>query len=357
MNQIQVIGTHNSYHREISLSEREVFETYLPAPNFQNLYYSHSSLHDQLEYQHVRSFELDLHSDAEGGLYAFPLIWEFSNLTEQTAPWDNSVMQEPGLKVFHITDLDTHSVCHTFRDCLRQMKGWSDAHPRHVPLTVILELKSDALACSFGGVCADEASTWTLERILEVEREILEVLGRDRVVAPDDVRREGMTLEASVLKHGWPRLGKARGKFMFFFDNDPTTGSATGDIRSLYREGGHASLEGRLVFTNAVEGEEDAAFLKRNSPDVEEIQRLVKKGYLVRTRADEPITTILERNVTMREQALESAAQIVSTDFPAYGMSTRWDRDYAVQLGEGRVARCNEVVAPKWCRDKMLRES
>lgn len=76
----------------------------------------------------------------------------------------------------------------------------------------------------------------------------------------------------------------------------------------------------------------------------------------MRTRADEPITTIINRNLTMREDAFASAAQIVSTDWPAYGMSARWDRDYAVQLGKGRVARCNPVSAPMWCRDEMVQD-
>jgi hypothetical protein len=56
MNHIQVIGTHNSYHREISLAERTVFEKYVPSP--EDYYYSHAELQNQLEYQSVRSFEL-----------------------------------------------------------------------------------------------------------------------------------------------------------------------------------------------------------------------------------------------------------------------------------------------------------
>ncbi|EME43449.1 hypothetical protein DOTSEDRAFT_153977 [Dothistroma septosporum NZE10] len=350
MNQIQVVGTHNSYHREINqTTERKVFEQYIPSP--ENYYYSHSKWADQLNHQQVRSFEIDLHSDTVGGLYSFPLIWKFSNLTNETAPWHDPNMSRPGLKVFHITDVDTNAICHTFIECLQQLKAWSDAHPNHLPLTFDLELKDDALACGLGGVCAEEAKNWTLAQILNVDKEIHQVLPRNKLILPDDIRKPGLTLEQSVLQHGWPKLKDARGKFMFYFDNDVTT-----PYRALYTADGHESLQNRTVFTNAVEGEPDAALIKYNDPEVAEIQRLVRKGYFVRTRADEPIVTVLARNTTMRAMAFESAAQVVSTDFPAYGMSTRWDRDYAVQLEGGKVARCNPVSAPKWCRDSMLQE-
>ncbi|KAJ4291924.1 hypothetical protein N0V90_009821 [Kalmusia sp. IMI 367209] len=352
MNHIQVIGTHNSYHREISLAERQIFEKYMPFP--ENYYYSHSSLPNQLTYQSVRSLELDLHSDEKGGLYYPPLIWTLSNLTNATTPFDGSVLLKPGIKVFHVTDLDPNAVCHTFVECLTQLKNWSDANPRHVPILIDLELKTDAPACAAGGVCPGEATNWTLARLLNVDGEILSVLPREQLIVPDDIRVGNSTLEESVLQHGWPLLDSVRGRFMFFFDNDPSTDPSS--PAKLYTANGHESLQNRTVFTNGVEGEPAAAFIKHNNPigdNIADIQRQVKKGYIVRTRADEPITTVLSRNATMRDSAFESGAQIVSTDFPVYGMAARWDWDYVASL-EGRVARCNPVVAPEDCTDEYL---
>ncbi|KAI6912485.1 FAD/NAD(P)-binding domain-containing protein, partial [Hortaea werneckii] len=147
-----------------------------------------------------------------------------------------------------------------------------------------------------------------------------------KLVTPDDVRQANMTLEQSVLQHGWPKLDDVRGRFMFFFDNDPDNDSACTAIRSIYRSNGHESLQDRVVFTNSVEGDSDAAFMKYNNPTkggLIEIQRLVKKGYIVRTRADTPITTLLEKDLSMYNTSWPSGAQIVSTDWPAYGMSAR----------------------------------
>jgi hypothetical protein len=363
LNHIQVIGTHNSYHREISLAERPAFESIVPG--FQNLYYSHSKLADQLSHQQVRSLELDLHSDVKGGLYEKPWIWEKAGLTSGpngTAPWYDPDFSKPGLKVFHVTDLDTNSVCHTFVECLEQLKDWSNANPRHLPILIDLELKCDAFACSQGGVCAEEATSWTTDRILEVDTEIRLVLPAGKLITPDDVRQPGLTLEESVLQHGWPDLDWSRGRFMFNFDNDNpkqgTNGSACEQIRRLYTADEHASLEGRAVFTNSLEGSPDGAFIKLNDPigSQADIQRLVREGYIVRTRTDEPIDTILKKDKSRYDAAFPSGAQIVSTDWPAYGMSARYDWDYVVQFEHGKVARCNPVSAPESCRDEMVQD-
>ncbi|KNG46060.1 phosphoric diester hydrolase [Stemphylium lycopersici] len=353
-NHIQVLGTHNSYHREISPAERPVFERYVPSPS--DFYYSHATLSNQLEHQSVRSLELDLHSDEKGGLYYPPLIWTLSNLTNATTPFDGSILQSPGIKIFHVTDLDTDAVCHTFTGCLQQLKTWSDANPRHIPLTIDLELKTDAPACALGGVCPGEATTWTLDRLLNVDAEILSVFPAHQLLRPDDVRHSNLTLEASILQHGWPRLDDVRGRIMFFFDNDVNTTDPSSP-RELYTA--HApSLQNRTVFTNALEGAPDAAFIKLNEPrgaaNAAEIKRLVKKGYLLRTRADVPLQTVRDRDTGMRDAAWESGAHIVSTDFPAWGMSSRWGWDYAVTMPRGVVARCNPVVAPEGCVDAEL---
>ncbi|KAI4655427.1 hypothetical protein J4E93_000139 [Alternaria ventricosa] len=352
-NHIQVVGTHNSYHREVSLAERPVFEKYVPSP--EDYYYSHAELDNQLEYQSVRSFELDLHSDEKGGLYYPPVIWTLSNLTNVTTPYNGDILKKPGIKVFHVTDFDPDSVCHTFIDCLKQLKSWSDANPRHVPITIDLELKTDAPACSLGGVCPGEATNWTLPRLLNVDAEILSVFPKKQLIRPDDVRKSGLTLEQSILQQGWPKLKDVRGRLLFFFDNDPKP-SDPNSPRELYKTGA-PSLQNRTVFTNALEGSSDAAFIKYNEPrgnGTAEIQRLVKKGYLIRTRADIPIDTILNRTTEMRDLAFQSGAQIVSTDFPAWGMSSRWGWDYVARLPGGLAARCNPLIAPEGCKDKDL---
>jgi hypothetical protein len=112
-----------------------------------------------------------------------------------------------------------------------------------------------------------------------------------------------------------------------------------------------------VLFTNAQPGRPDAAFVKRNDPtgaNTARIRRLVKAGYLVRTRSDEPLATVTSGDMSQLRAALASGAQLISTDFPEVGMSARYDSDYVVALPEGGPVRCNPVNAPRRCRTRRL---
>jgi hypothetical protein len=72
MNQIQFMGAHNGYHREMQGAELAESLTIDPGlPGW--AYYSHASIPDLLERQNVRHVELDLLPDPDGGLYKYPL--------------------------------------------------------------------------------------------------------------------------------------------------------------------------------------------------------------------------------------------------------------------------------------------
>jgi hypothetical protein len=216
--------------------------------------------------------------------------------------------------------------------------------PAHVPLLVLLELKgTDAVARSAGGVAVPP---WNRAALNGLDREIRSVFRSDELITPDDVRRPGLTLRRSVLRHGWPTLRRARGRVMFLMDNDP------GAISAAYRRG-RPNLEGRVLFTNARPGARDAAFVKVNEPrrpGLARIRRLVRAGFLVRTRSDVPLETVLSGDRTQLRAALRSGAQLVSTDFPEVGMSARYDSNYVAALPGGGPARCNPVIGPPGCR-------
>ncbi|KAF2140352.1 uncharacterized protein K452DRAFT_253148 [Aplosporella prunicola CBS 121167] len=356
LNHVQFKATHNSYHREQPLLSRPFFKLLLPSP--QNYYYSHASLTDQLSAQSVRSFELDLHADyAAPGQYSNPLIARLAELPAPPQRWTET-MRQPGAKVLHVPDADVFSSCASLAACLAELRAWSEAHAAHVPLVIDLEFKQpDERMARLGGTKGENWTTATLEA---VDAEIRASLAPAQLLTPDDLRlrpdavRRNLTLEQSVLQLGWPELRDCRGKVLFVMDNDPEPGS----VRDAYRAGGHANLDGRVVFTNSVPGEPDAAFVKRNDPrgkaNRAEIQDLVRRGYLVRTRADEPLDTVLTGDVRRREEAWASGAQIVSTDWPAVGMAARYDSDYVVELPGGGTVRCNPVNAPKGCVDAEL---
>lgn len=343
MNQIQTINTHNSYKREITPLEQATYDqlTGKPGDYQQGIAYSHAGLARQLADQDVRGIELDLWPDPQGGLYAEPLIRRRLGL----GPLPDPAWREPGHKVMHIADADYNTTCVQFTTCLRQVKQWSDANRGHVPLFVMLELKqSNATFVRQGGAVAPG---WDAAQLDRVDAEVRSVFERRRLVTPDDVRRRGLTLDQSVARYGWPSLKDARGKVMFFFNNLGST--------SPYSQA-HPNLEGRVAFVNAPPGQPNAAYHGRDEVlDLfGQIQDLVRRGYMIRTRSDLSLSTVRSGDTTLLERALASGAQLISTDFPTVGMSARYGTDFVARLPEGLPARCNPVNAPRNCRDQRL---
>lgn len=346
MNEVQVMGTHNSFKRELSAAEQATYDEIIATPGDYDefLAYSHAVLPDQLAYQEVRGLELDLWPDPQGGLYVEPLVRKRLGL----GPLPDPAWRQPGVKVLHIADLDYNTTCVRLVTCLALVRGWSDANPGHVPLLIMIELKqSDSRAVAQGGVVAPP---WNAAALDALDAEIRSVFGEDDMITPDDVRRPSLTLEQSVRTYGWPSLAASRGQVAFLLDNDP------GPIRDAYIAG-RPSLEGRVLFTNSRPGFPDAAFIKRNEPrgvNTAQIQDLVRAGYLVRTRSDVPLATVRSGDTSMLEAALQSGAHLVSTDFPEVGMSARYGSDYVARLPEGGPVRCNPVSSRNGCRTQLL---
>jgi len=340
LNDIQVIGSHNSYHVEPAAPEKAlrvgsglIDETMLE--------YSWAPLAWQLDREDVRQLELDLWADPAGGLYAAPRLRALAGL----GPYAGT-MQAPGIKVLHVQDYDYRTTCLSFVACLRGIRGWSDAHPGHVPIAVLLELEDLPLPPQIPAVVP---LPWTTGRMAAIDREIRSVFARDRIIEPDDVRGTRRTLEAAVLHDGWPTLQASRGKVLFLMDNAEP-------YRSRYLVG-HPSLRRRVLFTNSTPGSPDAAFIEANDPtgaNAALIRRQVRLGYVVRTRADQDTKEARADDTTRRQVALASGAQWVSTDYPAPGIAARFGTGYDVRLPNNRPARCNPVRAPRSCRSAAL---
>jgi hypothetical protein len=339
LNQIQVIGSHNSYHIEPSQAEFDLISLVAGPAAAGALQYTHAPLAEQFSDQRVRQIELDVFADPDGGRYATPLIRQF---TGQPPEFDAD-MKLPGTKVLHISDIDYRSTCVSFVACLKAVRTWSRWHPRHAPIAILVEFK-DTLDVPIPGLPLVEPLPWTRDRMLALEREIRSVFARRDLITPDDIRRPGRTLEQSVLRHGWPRLSAARGKVMFMMDN-------SGLYRDRYIEG-NPSLQRRILFTSSEPGQPDAAFVKRNDAvgSAADIRALVRQGYVVRTRADADTVQARTGDTTVRDAALASGAQWVSTDYPVPGLADRFGTDYFAAIPGRAAARCNPVNAPPRCR-------
>ena len=333
LDEIQVLAAHNAYHLEGEKPLLAAITDAMPelTPTIE---YSHPTLTEQLELG-LRSFELDLFEDPEGGRYAAPKAVELLGLE----PIDPD-MEEPGFKVFHIQEVDYRTTCLSFVVCLSELEGWSLDHPDHLPLVIHLEAKDGVIPDpGFGFVQPIPVTEGTFTAI---EEEIRSVLDDEQLVTVADVQGDADTLRTAVEVDGWPDVDDLRGRFVFVLDDH-------GAKRDLYRSL-HPDTLDRLIFVDAQPPEDDAAFTVLNDPiaDGDRIRELVAMGYLVRTRADADTAEARTGDTARREAAFASGAQLVSTDYER--ADPRWP-GFVTDLPGDAPARCNPVSGPDGCED------
>jgi hypothetical protein len=296
MNQIQVIGSHNSY---LAAPSDPLFSQVKAVyPDAAAWDYDHPPLDEQLD-RGVRSFELDLYYDPEA------------------------------IRVFHVPRFDMNSTCETLVDCATVLRDWSRAHPKHVPIVVLLELKIEDVPQANMPVLPFDAPA-----LAQLERELLSVFEPGHLIRPDDVRGEAPDLKTAIETAGWPRLDEVRGRLLFVLHT-------TGKPGETYRKG-NPSLAGRPLFLQAYgDDPPHAAVYVKNNPNDPEIAHLVGQGYIVRTRADANLKEAEENNTARRDQALASGAQIVTTDF--FSGRAHVFTGYEVALEGGVAARVNPL--------------
>ncbi len=335
VNQIQVIGSHNSYHAGLSPGVMAYLRKY-NVKAARSLEYSHPALTTQLN-SGVRQMELDIYADKQGRRYAHLAADEILSKAGMPAdpPYDpEHRMQQPGFKVMHVAGIDQRSNCVLLRECLVEMRNWSKAHPRHVPVFLLIEAKDEV--SKVAGVPAPEP--FTPAAFDDLDATIRGVFSPNEMITPDTLRGASRTLPEAIGKRGWPTLESARGKVIFLLDNRALT--------PVYSQG-HPALRGRVLFTNSEPGTPESAFMEQNDGGEAEIRAAVKQGLLVRTRTDEGTEAARTNDTARRDLALRSGAQMVSTDYPP-GEKSQWT-DYLVTLPGGMVARCNPVNAQESC--------
>jgi hypothetical protein len=290
LNQIQVKGTHNSYHL---YPDEEV------APDWN---YQHAPLDVQLSQYGVRQVELDIH-----------------------------LHEEEGFLVYHVPVLDDNSSCHSLPECLGILRGWSDDHPGHHVLFVLIEPK-------------DDLDLHTIEgHYDELDAAILAVWPRERVLTPDDVRGDHGTLQEALATDGWPTLGECRNKALFHLLD-------SGKHREGYL-GPEGTLEGRVLFVRGGPETPWGAVVEIGNAVGNEakIQELVAAGYLVRTTSDTTNPDRAHTNPDRAAAALASGAHLISSDYPAPAEGAFW-----FSIPDGSPSRCNPVNAPAECTSEAI---
>ena len=328
INDLQLIGSHNSYKQSIGtglMTALRWFEPEIAA----GLDYNHATIEDQLALG-LRVFELDLFHDPEGGRYATPLGQWFDPFQGLGTTEASALLNAPGLKVQHVQDIDFRSHCLTFKVCLSIFKAFSETHPAHLPIFISLNLKTEPIQLPGTAV----PLTFDVAAFQSLHKDIVTSLGEDRIITPSEIQGRGTSLRSQITTHGWPPLDQMRGRFIFLVDEKP---EKTVPYLEAFGE------QARLLFLDLPPEHDQAAILIMNHPDraFDAIQDRVREGYLVRTRADADTREARAEDTRRRHLAFDSGAQFISTDY--YQPDPRFGGRYQVVFPDGRYVRENPV--------------
>lgn len=353
LNQIQVVGSHNSYRmstdkgimRAISLLDK------IKPLDVRELDYSHLPLEMQFDSFGIRSIEIDIYNDPQGGNF----YKRYGNrLAFKSANSKIEELKKPGMKVLHIPDIDYKTQFYTFKEALERVKKWSDSHPGHIPIFILVETKGESVGNHVKGVKFTRPVPWDADACNNIDKEIDEVFGKGskQVLRPDDVRGNYTTLDEAVTKGEWPLLNNALGKIVFVME---------GGAENLYVQGNNAGLKGRNMFVYSEPGKPECAFVIRNDSrrNKAAIKELVGKGYMVRTRSDAGTIEARNGDYSGCKAAFGSGAQIISTDYyrpdpRSANKKSGWS-NYHVNLPNKAPARINPVLDIP-CKGSCLKE-
>lgn len=331
LNEIQIIGSHNSY--KIALQKSLWNLVFLEDSTLAySLQYSHLPITEQLNLG-LRNLEIDLFNDPKGGRYSKP--YGLKQITDGEVLKDSVERNRPGFKVFHIQDIDFLSQNILFKNILEELKRWSKKNKDHIPVIITMNAK-DQVINNPNFVIPLKFTKNTLDSI---DLEIRSVLPESKLITPDLVKGKFPTLEEAILKNGWPQIDSIRGRFLFVLDE-------TGEKLNNYLNS-DGSLTNKVLFVNAMEGNPNAAVRIINDPikNKDYIKELVKKSYLVRTRADENTIEARKNDYTRFKCAIESSAQIISTDY--YLPSKFFESNYKVIFNDGNYVKTNSMLGGK----------
>ncbi|MDF0486724.1 Ca2+-dependent phosphoinositide-specific phospholipase C [Sphingomonas sp. H39-1-10] len=338
MNDIQVVGSHNSFKARIPNAVMAKIRKVEPKLA-QGLDYYHLPLAQQLD-RGVRQLEIDIFADPQGGRYADPKGEELARAAGETTSFDRAAMLDAGFKAFHIPDVDYISTCITLRRCLGEIDRWSRGHPDHLP--IMITINAADTPSNRPGI-SDPIPLDDPKLLDALDGEIRSAFPGHRLITPDEVRGSAPTLRQAIREHGWPTLSAARGRVFILFD-------VRKDVSETYRKG-HPALAGRAMFGWYSEEDSDAAIQIVQDPIVDEtkIRRWVEQGLIVRTRTDANTVEARANDFTKARAAMWSGAQAVSTDYYP-GAPDPLRTGFTVTLPEGQMARCSPVRVPAGCR-------
>jgi len=297
----RAIGTHNSYHIQPGPYVLGALHRLGMGAMARAFSYTHPPLAHQSK-MGLTTFEIDVLADPNGGRWAHPKVQHIpkralgipapGGLESKFSPREYKEMMKPGYKVLHVQDLDTKTHCHTFKKCLKQIASGKKKGKKK-PIYVLIEIKDKSMTPH--SVPAGPLGTFHFTKGLAMTGKLWKDLEKE--AAP--FKKQGIKFmldnpaqSASYIKY------KGKGKRKVFMPN-------IAEMKRRPKGWGRRKV-----------------FFKCNNPTSVcskgmSARQIVKRGYLVRTRAD----TDLQFNAKRAAAAFKSGAQVIHTDAPANMMA------------------------------------
>jgi hypothetical protein len=324
LNQIQIVGTAESYKLAPS-GEMLSLIRLGGKKDAQALDFSQPPIAAQLD-AGARALSFDIVYDPDGGLFKNPAG---ASMADELLDKDYvAAMSQPGFKVIHVPDVDFNSSCLTLRLCLSQISAWSNAHPAHIPIVIVLHCTDSRtpIPGATSPMPFDAAAAAALDAEIRAE------FAAGQIITPDQVKGAHASLKEATQANGWPSLRAARGKEIFVLDDDAGK-------TALY-----SADPGRPMFVAADEASPNAGFVAIDDPvkNAARITADVRMGLMVLTRADDETVEARAGDTRRRDQAFASGAQIVLTDFL---LPDKKIGAYQVTIADRRHAQCDALDA------------
>lgn len=284
INEIAVIGTHNSYQLLGTLPKRGLMKA-LQIISFgaveNKAVFEMDTFTAQLE-RGVRNLEIDIEAvDSEGDV---------------------------SFIVAHKAILDNVSSAYDFAKGLEEIALWSDNNPGHLPVYLLIEPKGDVPPIN-------NMKNFSLSYALELDKVIRRTLG-ERLLTPEEARGEFVSMEVMRKADRWPTLKEAAGKIIVLMHPCDVTQEYIDSDASI----GTQAMFPMLCFEDI--DKPYASFIIDNDPEgaAENNKKTVDENNLmVRTRADDYPDFSDERY----KFANECGSHIITTDYPPRSVRTQ----------------------------------
>lgn len=278
LNEVRILGTHNSYE----LESEKIYQVLQDSVN--NITFGLSNLHQTKLNQDTLTEQFDL------GIRSIEL--------------DIEVMQDKDGTHFvccHSPLIDNNSTCYDFSLALKEIKMWSDAHPDHLPISILIEVKKFFLPVNgFRIFTVKDANTFG-----DLAQEIF----GSTLLTPADVMGEYETFEQMRKNDSWPTLKETQGKVMLLLHPTNITDKYISQDKTL----GTQKMFPMLRLSDI--DKPYASFILINMPEdvLKNSEKLFKEeNFIVRTRTDDFGTFSKQWD----ELAMRCGSQILSTDYP-----------------------------------------